>query len=63
MPAGHSSPVLTTSQIFLTAYEGDRLLVLAFDRKTGTGTVAAGGATASRRAISTARTRRHRRRR
>ena len=35
VPAGHSSPVLTTAQIFLTAYEGDRLLVLAFDRKTG----------------------------
>ena len=35
VPAGHSSPVLTTAQIFLTAYEGDRLLVLAFDRKNG----------------------------
>ena len=35
VPAGHSSPVLTSTQIFLTAYEGDSLLVLSYDRATG----------------------------
>ena len=29
VPPGHSSPVLTATQIFLTAYEGDALLVLS----------------------------------
>jgi outer membrane protein assembly factor BamB len=35
VPPGHSSPVLTPTQIFLTAYEGDALLVLSYDRATG----------------------------
>ncbi len=35
VPQGHSSPVLTDTQIFLTAVEGDKLLVLAYDRATG----------------------------
>src|SRR5262245_60449929 len=35
VPAGHSSPVLTATHLFLTAHDGDALLVLAFDRATG----------------------------
>ena len=35
VPAGHSSPVLTATHIFLTGFEGDALLVLAYDRATG----------------------------
>ena len=35
VPAGHSSPVLTPNHIFLTAVEGDSLLVLAYDRASG----------------------------
>jgi outer membrane protein assembly factor BamB len=35
VPPGHSSPVLTPTQLFLTAFEGDRLLVLSYDRATG----------------------------
>jgi outer membrane protein assembly factor BamB len=35
VPAGHSSPVLTRTQVFLTAHEAERLLVLALDRATG----------------------------
>jgi outer membrane protein assembly factor BamB len=35
VPPGHSSPVLTARQIFLTAYEGDKLLVLSYDRASG----------------------------
>ena len=35
VPPGHSSPVLSGSRLFLTALEGDTLLVLAFDRATG----------------------------
>jgi outer membrane protein assembly factor BamB len=35
VPPGHSSPVLTATQIFLTAHEGDQLLVLSYDRATG----------------------------
>jgi len=35
VPPGHSSPVLTRTHIFLTAHDGDTLLVLAFDRATG----------------------------
>jgi outer membrane protein assembly factor BamB len=34
-PPGHSSPVLGSNRIFLTAHEGDTLLVLAFDQATG----------------------------
>jgi outer membrane protein assembly factor BamB len=39
LPAGHSSPVLTASRVFVTAHEGDkqnyRLLVLCLDRQSG----------------------------
>ena len=35
VPEGHSSPVLTATRIFLTAFEGDKLLVLALDRANG----------------------------
>jgi outer membrane protein assembly factor BamB len=35
VPPGHSSPVLTATRIFLTAYEGDKLLVLSYERNTG----------------------------
>ena len=35
LPPGHSSPVLSDTQVFLTAVEGDRLITLAFDRETG----------------------------
>src|SRR5262245_52143662 len=35
LPAGHSSPVLIGSRIFLTAYEGEKLFTLALDRKSG----------------------------
>jgi hypothetical protein len=35
VPAGHSSPVLTRTHVFLTGHDGDKLLVLAFDRATG----------------------------
>ena len=35
VPAGHSSPVLTETRIFLTGHDGDALLVLGFDRATG----------------------------
>jgi outer membrane protein assembly factor BamB len=35
VPAGHSSPVLTATHIFLTGYDGDTLLVLGYDRATG----------------------------
>src|SRR3954463_3042359 len=34
-PAGHSSPVLSQTQIFMTGLDGDTLVVLAFDRATG----------------------------
>ena len=34
-PAGHSSPVLTATQIFMTGIDGDTLVVLALDRATG----------------------------
>jgi outer membrane protein assembly factor BamB len=34
-PSGHSSPVLTSTRIFLTGHDGDRLLVLSFDRASG----------------------------
>jgi len=35
VPAGHSSPVLTRTHVFLTAHDGETLLVLALDRATG----------------------------
>ena len=35
LPPGYSSPVLTKDRIFLTAYEGRKLLTLALDRETG----------------------------
>lgn len=35
IPQGKSSPVLTESHIFLTAEEGENLVVLCLDRKTG----------------------------
>ena len=35
LPPGHSSPVLSADQIFVTAFEGDRLYVIALDRATG----------------------------
>jgi len=35
LPAGHSSPILAGDRIFVTAYEGDKLLTLALDRATG----------------------------
>src|ERR1044072_9818549 len=35
VPFARSSPVITADRIFLTASEGDKLLTLALDRKTG----------------------------
>jgi outer membrane protein assembly factor BamB len=35
VPPGHSSPVLTRTHIFLTAVDGEKLVVLAFDRASG----------------------------
>ena len=35
VPFARSSPVVTTNRIFLTASEGDKLITLALDRKTG----------------------------
>ncbi len=35
VPGGHSSPVLTATHVFLTAHDGEKLLVLALDRATG----------------------------
>jgi outer membrane protein assembly factor BamB len=35
VPPGHSSPVLTSTQIFLTAHDAEKLVVLALDRATG----------------------------
>ncbi len=35
VPSGHSSPVIAGERIFLTAYEGERLLVLAMERDSG----------------------------
>src|SRR5215471_10272301 len=34
-PAGHSSPVLTSTRIFMTGVDGEKLVVLALDRATG----------------------------
>src|SRR5688572_27282693 len=35
VPFARSSPVVTTNHVFLTASEGDKLITLALDRKTG----------------------------
>lgn len=35
VPPGHSSPVIAGDRIFLTAYEDERLLVMALQRSTG----------------------------
>lgn len=35
LPAGHSSPVLAGDRIFLTAFEGDKLITFCLDRKSG----------------------------
>ncbi|MCH8873583.1 PQQ-binding-like beta-propeller repeat protein [candidate division KSB1 bacterium] len=35
LPAGHSSPVLTAENIFLTAFEGDKLLTFCLKRSSG----------------------------
>ena len=35
LPPGHSSPVLGGARIFLTAFEGDKLLTFCLDRETG----------------------------
>lgn len=35
LPPGHSSPVLSETLIFLTAYENESLLTIALDRETG----------------------------
>src|SRR5580698_5287882 len=35
LPPGHSSPILVGDHIFVTAYEGDKLLTFSLDRATG----------------------------
>lgn len=35
LPPGHSSPILVGDRIFLTAYDGDKLLTICLDRATG----------------------------
>ena len=35
LPPGHSSPVLTTDRVFVTAHTKDKLFVICLDRKTG----------------------------
>ena len=35
LPPGHSSPILSTDRIFLTAFEEDRLYTYCLDRGTG----------------------------
>src|SRR4026208_311625 len=35
VPFARSSPVVTADRVFLTASEGDKLITLALDRKTG----------------------------
>jgi outer membrane protein assembly factor BamB len=35
IPGGHSSPVLTATQIFMTGADGEKLVVFALDRATG----------------------------
>ena len=34
-PAGHSSPILSDDRLFITAFDDDKLLTLAYDRATG----------------------------
>ncbi len=36
LPPGHSSPVIVGDRIYLTAFEGEKLLTVALDRATGT---------------------------
>jgi outer membrane protein assembly factor BamB len=35
LPAGHSSPVLTSDRIFVTAHDADKLFVISIDRANG----------------------------
>ena len=35
LPAGHSSPALTEDRIFVTAYEGEKLLTICLERESG----------------------------
>src|SRR5580692_2078353 len=35
LPPGHSSPILVGDRIFLTAFEGEKLLTISMDRATG----------------------------
>jgi outer membrane protein assembly factor BamB len=35
LPPGHSSPILVGDRIFMTAYDGEKLLTIALDRATG----------------------------
>jgi outer membrane protein assembly factor BamB len=35
LPAGHSSPVLTSDRVFVTAHDKDKLFVICLDRATG----------------------------
>lgn len=35
LPSGHSSPSIWTDQVFLTAYDGEKLLTLCLDRENG----------------------------
>jgi outer membrane protein assembly factor BamB len=35
LPPGHSSPILTETRIFLTAFEGENLLTICIERTTG----------------------------
>jgi outer membrane protein assembly factor BamB len=35
LPPGHSSPIVAGSRIFVTAYEGEKLLTIALDRANG----------------------------
>jgi outer membrane protein assembly factor BamB len=35
LPLGHSSPVLTSTQIFVTGYQNDQLLTLCLNRRSG----------------------------
>src|SRR5262245_64897772 len=35
LPAGHSSPVLTSDRIFVTAHTKEKLFVICLDRQTG----------------------------
>ena len=35
LPPGHSSPVLSANRIFLTAVDGEKLLVFCLERETG----------------------------